>query len=59
MGSEMCIRDRGGKREGMKVTVCELPDDRAEFASEWERLARHVRKESANMVLLPETPFMS
>lgn len=41
----------------MRVTVCELPDDRAEFASEWERLARHARKESSDLVLLPETPF--
>jgi predicted amidohydrolase len=41
----------------VKVTVCELPDERDAFASEWERLVRHVRKESSEMVVLPETPF--
>jgi N-carbamoylputrescine amidase len=41
----------------MKVTVCELPDDRAEFSSEWERLVRHVRREGSDMVLLPEIAF--
>ena len=41
----------------MKITVCELPDDREAFSSEWERLVRHARKESADVVLLPETPF--
>ncbi|MDG6987866.1 MAG: carbon-nitrogen hydrolase family protein [Nitrososphaerota archaeon] len=40
------------------MTVCELPDDRGAFASEWLRLARHVREESSDMVLLPEVPFM-
>ena len=41
----------------MKVTVCELPDDRSAFATEWERLAKHVRKELSDVVLLPEIPF--
>ncbi|HKT21589.1 MAG TPA: hypothetical protein VJR06_03055, partial [Nitrososphaerales archaeon] len=41
----------------MKITVCELPDDRAAFSAEWERLARHARKEKSDLVLLPETPF--
>ena len=41
----------------MKVTVCELPDERSAFASEWARLAKHVRKESSDFVLLPEIPF--
>jgi N-carbamoylputrescine amidase len=41
----------------MKITVCELPDDRSAFASEWVRLARHVKRESSDMVLLPEIPF--
>lgn len=41
----------------MKVTVCELPDDREEFSSAWEGLVRHSKKESADMVLLPEIPF--
>ena len=43
----------------MKITVCELPDDRDEFASEWGRLAAHVREEASDMVLLPEVPFSS
>ncbi|HKT22690.1 MAG TPA: carbon-nitrogen hydrolase family protein, partial [Nitrososphaerales archaeon] len=41
----------------MKITVCELPDDRAKFAAAWERLAEHTKKEGAEMALLPETPF--
>ncbi len=41
----------------MKVTVCELPDDRSAFASEWGRLVRHAKRESSDMVVLPETPF--
>lgn len=41
----------------MKVTVCELPDDRESFEVEWERLAKHVRIQSSDLVLLPETPF--
>ena len=41
----------------MKVTVCELPDDRTAFSAAWDSLARHAKKESTDMVLLPETPF--
>jgi predicted amidohydrolase len=41
----------------MKITVCELPDDRTAFAREWESLARHAKRERTDMVLLPETPF--
>ncbi|MDE1858062.1 MAG: carbon-nitrogen hydrolase family protein [Thaumarchaeota archaeon] len=43
----------------MKITVCELPDDRAAFTSEWGRLVRHAKKEATDMVLLPEIPFSS
>jgi predicted amidohydrolase len=46
-----------GGADGMKVTVCELPDDRRAFASEWSRLAKHVRREGSDVVLLPEMPF--
>jgi predicted amidohydrolase len=46
-----------GGADAMKVTVCELPDDRRAFASEWERLSRHVRRVSSEVVLLPEIPF--
>lgn len=43
----------------MKVTVCELSDDRKSFASEWEKLAKHARREKSDLVLLPEMPFSS
>ena len=41
----------------MKVTVCEMPDDVSEFEGAWGRLARHVTRESSDLVLLPEMPF--
>ena len=41
----------------MKVTVCEMPDDRSEFEGAWEGLRRHVRRESSDLVLLPEMTF--
>ena len=41
----------------MKVTVCEMPDDPKEFESQWVRLCRHVKRESSDLVLLPEMPF--
>ena len=41
----------------MKITVCQMPDDPAEFEVAWGRLARHIRRESSDLVLLPEMPF--
>lgn len=41
----------------MKITVSEMPDDPAEFEIQWGRLSRHVKKQSSDMVLLPEMPF--
>ena len=41
----------------MRVTVCELSDDSAGFARDWDRLARHVHDEKSELVLLPEMPF--
>lgn len=41
----------------MKVTACEMSDDREGFEEEWEKLKGHVRKESSEVVLLPEMPF--
>ena len=41
----------------MKVTVCEMPDDRSEFEGAWARLSKHVARESSDLVLLPEMPF--
>jgi predicted amidohydrolase len=43
----------------MKVTVCELPDDRNAFATAWEELVAYVRKQQSDLVLLPELPFSS
>ncbi|QBD75940.1 carbon-nitrogen hydrolase family protein [Ktedonosporobacter rubrisoli] len=41
----------------MKVTVCELPDDRTAFVAAWEALIAYVRKQQSELVLLPELPF--
>ena len=41
----------------MKVTVCELGNDPAFFAQDWERLVVHVKGERSDLVLLPEMPF--
>lgn len=41
----------------MKVTVCELHDERPLFARDWERLAAHTQSERSELVVLPETPF--
>ena len=41
----------------MKVTVCELPDDRLRFTHEWGRLVEHVALYQSDFVLLPEMPF--
>jgi N-carbamoylputrescine amidase len=41
----------------LKVTVCEMPDDPSEFEGAWRRLSRHVRRESSDLVLLPEMTF--
>ena len=43
----------------LRVTVCELRDDRAAFARDWDRLAAHVRDHKSQLVLLPEMPFAS
>ena len=41
----------------MRITVCELPDDRREFASQWQALGEHVRHTGSEWVLLPDMPF--
>lgn len=43
----------------MKVTVCELPDDRASFAPAWEELIAYVKEQQSELLLLPEVPFSS
>jgi N-carbamoylputrescine amidase len=41
----------------MRVTVCQLPDDRAAFESAWKSLCEHVASVASDLVLLPELPF--
>jgi N-carbamoylputrescine amidase len=41
----------------MRITVCELHDEREWFEQDWERLVQHVKSESSDLVLLPEFPF--
>jgi N-carbamoylputrescine amidase len=41
----------------IRVTICELRDDRAGFARDWARLAAHVQDHKSQLVLLPEMPF--
>jgi N-carbamoylputrescine amidase len=41
----------------MKITICQMPDDKEGFAREWERLSRHAERNSSDVVLLPEMPF--
>ncbi len=41
----------------MRLTVCQLRDDRAGFEADWEVLRAHVAAERPDVVLLPELPF--
>jgi N-carbamoylputrescine amidase len=41
----------------VKVTVCQLHDEPAQFAADWQGLAEHVRSNGSDLVLLPEMPF--
>ena len=43
----------------MRVTVCEMSDDRAAFELEWTKLLDHIRSQKSEFVLLPEMPFDS
>ena len=43
----------------MRVTVCELADERDALARDWERLVAHVKAQRSELVLLPEMPFCS
>jgi predicted amidohydrolase len=43
----------------MRVTVCELNDERNAFACDWEKLVAHVKAQRSEVVLLPEMPFCS
>jgi N-carbamoylputrescine amidase len=41
----------------VRVTVCQLPDERDRFEAAWEALCAHARAEHSELVLLPELPF--
>jgi N-carbamoylputrescine amidase len=41
----------------MKVTVCQMSNARSRFEGDWRNLAEHVKKESSDLVLLPEMTF--
>ena len=41
----------------MRVTVCQMRDDRDDFESDWKELCAHTRSEASELVLLPEMPF--
>src|SRR5437868_668143 len=41
----------------MKVTTCQLHDDRAAFARDWEQLMEHASREHSDLLVLPEMPF--
>jgi N-carbamoylputrescine amidase len=41
----------------MKVTVCQLHNEREAFAADWDRLVAHVKSQRSDLVLLPEMPF--
>ena len=41
----------------MRVTVCQLADERDRFEAEWKSLCAHARAERSTLVLLPELPF--
>ncbi|MBN2430027.1 MAG: carbon-nitrogen hydrolase family protein [Acidobacteria bacterium] len=41
----------------MQVTVCEFSDAPERLRHEWAALVTHVRRESSDLVLLPEMPF--
>jgi predicted amidohydrolase len=41
----------------VRVTVCQLPEERNRFDEQWKALCAHVRTERSTLVLLPELPF--
>jgi N-carbamoylputrescine amidase len=41
----------------VRVTVCELHDDRRSLDADWVALSDHCRKQRSELVLLPEMPF--
>lgn len=43
----------------MRISVCELPDNRLEFEPAWDNLVQHVRFAESGLVVLPELPAAS
>jgi len=43
----------------MKVTVCELQDNVADFRKDWMSLVQHIHDEGSDLVVLPEISFSS
>ena len=41
----------------MKITVCQLGDDKKEFRTSWDLLVNHAQKTRPDLVLLPEMAF--
>lgn len=41
----------------MRVTVCQLSDDRKALEGQWQELVTHCRHERSELVVLPEMPF--
>ena len=41
----------------MRVTVCQLRDERDAFDADWAELCAHTRRARSELVLLPEMPF--
>ena len=41
----------------MKVTVCELSDERGALQQQWPELVDHCRRNRSELILLPEMPF--
>jgi N-carbamoylputrescine amidase len=41
----------------MRVTVCQLADERDRFDVDWQDLCAHARDGRSELVLLPELPF--
>lgn len=45
------------KCDQIKVTICELSEDRHEFLTDWSALQKHIAGERPRLLLLPEMPF--
>ena len=41
----------------MKITVCQLGDEKEEFPASWDLLVNHAQKQKPDMILLPEMAF--